>query len=787
MDERTLKALEWDRVLMLLSLCASTDEGRRLAAGLIPALEPKSVSLRQQRVKEFAEGETLCGRLSLEGYRRSETKAPEGVSLPVETLRNLRTNLRIYRAVLAWLQDPSCDRPALRQVAPSYAEAASLGALLERVFDDKGEIRDGASPELQRLRNEREGARSRVFSMMEEMAAKLGSAVLRQESCTVRNGRLVLSVQASRKSEVKGILHDSSSTGATAFIEPLEAVELNNRLSDLDALEREEIERILLEVSAKASASSAALEAIQTAIEEMDLIAACARFGRAVAGRFPESDSSGAIFKIVEGRHPLLDPRLNGLRARAWGEAERQNTVPLNLEMAYGKVRTLVVSGPNAGGKSVALKTAGLLCAMSQAGIPVPVAEGSVFPLFAFFYASVGDSQSILDSLSTFSARMVHLKEAIRDLGEPFLAILDELGSGTDPVEGAALGEAILAYLHGRRGYILCSTHQEALKARAWITPGMGNGCMEFSEGDLRPTFRLIMGRAGQSRALETAEAAGLPAEILAAARASMPKEERRLKEVIEALEAEKAALGAERAMAAEAQEAARGWQERLKGEMALVQEARKRFAEEELPRRIRKAEELFLGELKSEASRQAVRRVAKREAPRVIESAAREAGVAVSGARVWSAMPDKGDWVLVRAYGLKGKVTAVDPATMKLRVDVDGKTLQVGAADVEPISAGASGVPSHGGFAVNAKAASSEINLIGQTVEEAVQALDSFLDRATMESLGHVRVIHGIGTGRLRTGIHAYLKKSPYVKSYEEAPPSMGGAGATLVTLRDG
>ncbi len=785
MDVRTLDALEWGRVLALLSLCASTDEGRRRAANLRPALKPDAALLCQRRVSEFLQGEALCGRLSFEGYHRAQTSTPEGVALPAEALRRLRANLRIYGAIVAWLDDPACERSSLREVAPPSSEAASLGGLLERVFDDKGEIRDTASPALAKLRHEREHARSRVFSVMEEMAARLGSSVLRQESCTVRNGRLVLSVQASRKSEVKGILHDSSSTGATAFIEPFEAVELNNRLSDLDSLEREEIERIFLELSSRVNALARTLETIQDAIEEMDLIAACARFGRAMAGRFPEQDLEGWRLKIAGGRHPLLDPSLNGLRASAWGEAARSGAVPLELEMSLGSVRTLVVSGPNAGGKSVALKTAGLLCAMSQAGIPVPVAEGSVFPLFAFFFASVGDSQSILDSLSTFSARMVHLKEALINLKEPFLAILDELGSGTDPVEGAALGEAILAHLHEHRGYILCSTHHEALKARARFTPGMGNACMEFSEGDMRPTFRLMMGRAGQSRALETAEAAGLPKAILDAARAAMPKEERRLKEVLEALEAEKTSLEAEISAAKKARESAKEWQARLEAQTASLKEAQRRFAEEELPRRIRKAEEEFVGGLKLEASRQAVRRVANREAPKVIESAAKEAGVPVSGARIWTAMPEKGDWVIVRGYGLKGKVIAADPATMKLGVDVDGKTLQVGASDVETVSAASAHSASSGGSSLSVAAASTEINLIGRTVEEATEELESFLDRALADGLGTVRVIHGIGTGRLRTGLHAYLKKSPYVKSYEEAPQAMGGAGATFVTLR--
>jgi len=785
MDARTLKALEWDRVLALLSLCASTEEGKRRAAQLAPASAPDEVALRLGRVREFSEGEILCGRLSFAGYRRAPTHVPPGISIPLESLRDLRADLRVWRRARAWLTDPVCPRPLLGALVPAAPEADDSAALLEKTLDDRGEVADGASPALQRLRRERERVRGQVFSLMEGLVSKLGGEVLRQENYTVRNGRLVLPVLASRKNEVKGILHDSSSTGATAYIEPLAAVEMNNRLSSLEAEEREEIQRILLEVSQRIASVSRALERVLDAAEALDLVAACARFGRCAGGRAPELDVEGGRLSILGGRHPLLDPALNGLRHEAWGEEPRGPVVPLELELALDGARTLVVSGPNAGGKSVALKTAGLLCAMNQAGLPIPVAEGTVLPVFAFLYAAVGDSQSILDSLSTFSARMVHLKEALENLREPFLAILDELGAGTDPAEGAALGEAILLHLHARRGFTLCSTHQEALKARALVTPGMGNACMEFSEGDLRPTFRLVMGRVGASRALDTAKRAGLPAALLDRARDLLPREEKRLQEVLAALEAETSALEIERTRLQERQAALQTERKGLESARAAAEADRRIFAEG-LAARFRVVEEKFLAELKSEVNRQTIRRVARKEAPRVAEEAAREAGLAAPAASAVLRVPAAGDRVRVAMLGIEGVVVQADVATGRIRVDCDGKTLQVGAADVTVVAASPGAfLRRSAGAEIHAREATWEINLIGKTVAEATEELESFLDRAALAGLTHVRVIHGVGTGRLRTGLQAFLKGSSYVASLEEAPSNQGGVGVTLVNLK--
>ncbi len=784
MDVRTLRSLEWDRVLALLSLCASTHEGKRRLEALTPETDVDKVRVRHRRVSECGQGEALCGRLSLEGYQRTPTRIPGGMAFPIEVLRSTRASLRAWRRAEEWLRDEAAPKPALLEGFPPAADAANAWRHLEKILDDRGQVADGASEKLRSIRRERESARSRVLSRMESLVDSLGTTVLREATYTVRNGRLVLPVQVSRKGSVKGILHDTSSTGATAFIEPMEVVDLNNRLTALDAEEREEIQRILVDASSRIAAASEAIEAAFDFVEELDVDLACARFGKACRGGLPQIDEAGRMV-ILRAFHPLLDPALNGLRKEAWGEAERGEAVPLDIEMSLDGTRTLVVSGPNAGGKSVALKTVGLLCAMQQAGIPVPAAEGTRMPVFAFFHATVGDTQSILDSLSTFSARMVALRDALADLREPFLIVLDELGSGTDPSEGAALGEAILMDLHRRRGFTLCSTHYEPLKARALVTEGMGNAGMDFAEEDRTPTYRLRMGQVGTSRALEIAERSGLPADLLATARALLPEGEKHLRDVLTALEEE---IGRHDALKAELR-AKIDEQAAEKARMSMAVQAlereKKRFVEG-LDERFEAVQERFLAELKAEVNRQSVKRIGSKARIKAAKAASESLGL-TPVREASPALPEVGARIKVSGMGITGDVVSVDTGSGRVTVDCDGKTLHVGAGDIEVLEpARQSPARRAGGVDSGTLDASWEINLIGQSVAEAEASLVPFLDRAAMAGLRQVRIIHGIGTGRLKAAVRELVRHSPLVAEWEDAPPSGGGPGATLVRMKD-
>jgi DNA mismatch repair protein MutS2 len=783
MDVRTLRALEWDRVLALLSLCASTAEGKARAGALLPEADADKVRERHARVAECLAGEALSGRLSLEGYVRTPTRLPAGLSFPLETFRQLRRNLRAYRDVRGWLEDPAAAKATLAASFPRIASLDALGTKMERLLDDRGEVADTASDRLRAIRRERERARGQVLARMETLSSTLGTGVLREATYTVRNGRLVLPVQSSRRSEVKGILHDTSSTGATAFIEPLEVVDLNNRLTAMDAEEREEVQRVLLENTGAVSACWELLESVFDEMERLDVDLASGRLGKACSGILPQLDDTGRM-EVVAGRHPLLDKGLARLRKEAWGEEGERSAVPLDLSMSEDGQRTLVISGPNAGGKSVALKTVGLLCVMHQAGIPIPAAEGTRLPVFPFFHATVGDAQSILDSLSTFSARMAAIRDALASLREPFLVLLDEVGSGTDPHEGAALGEAILLHLHARRGFTLCSTHYEAVKARALVTEGMGNAGMEFEEATGRPTYRLKMGQVGASRALEIAERSGLPASILDEARALLPEGEKHLKEVLNALEAEIEAHERE-------QERLKHRMSELEGTRRDLEQARRGLeAEKErllatIPQRASEWEEAFLAQLKAEVNRQSVKKVSRKAVAEAVETAAETLKVKQPAARAAAALPQKGDRVRVKGFGVDGTVMESDAGSGRLLLDCDGKSLTVGMGDVEVLQGVQAAKPRRGGVGVPSQDATWEINLIGQTGAEAEAALEPFLDRAVLVGLGELRIIHGIGTGRLKSAVRALLRRTPEVASFEDAPPAGGGAGVTLVSLK--
>ncbi len=782
MDVSTLRSLEWDRVLALLSVCASTTEGKNRAGAVTPEKTVEGVRALHARVTECREGEVLCGRLSLEGYARVPTSLPSAMAFPMETLRTMRSSLRAWRRAKEWLENEATAKPTLKALFPEPHGIEITLTLLEKILDDRGEVADNASKRLYSLRREHERVRGRAFARMETMVESIGGAILRETTYTVLNGRLVLPVKSSFKASVKGILHDTSSTGATTYIEPMEVVELNNRLRAFDGEEREEIKSILVLASKQISENSKALEAAFDFLETLDLDLAKARFGRACNGILPALAEAEELV-IVAGRHPFLDASLNGLRAQAWDEPPREKAVPLDLKLSLDGTRTLVVSGPNAGGKSVALKTAGLLCAMQQAAIPIPASEGTRLPVFPCIHATVGDAQSILDSLSSFSARMEDLREALLTIEEPFLFILDELGSGTDPAEGAALGEAVLLTLHKKRGYTLCSTHFEALKARALVTDKMGNASMTFEEEKMAPTFRMQMGRVGSSHALSIAERSGLPASILETAMACLPEGEKRLREVLGALEGEIAAH--ERARSELRAETAKLEASTMKAEAAAgeLEEEKSRFIDE-LPARLEVFRDRFIGELKAEVNRQSVRRVASGAIPAVAKEAVEQLGLHATPPPK-AKLPAPGDWVAVRGMGVEGEVTTIDEGIGRVTLECGGKTLTVGAGDVEARDKPASnGAARRGGVETGLREAKWELNLIGQTVAEAEAAIEPFVDRAVMAGLGQVRIIHGIGTGRLRRAVREWSGLSPFVLSIEDAPPSGGGPGVTILTI---
>jgi DNA mismatch repair protein MutS2 len=784
MDKRSLTALEWPGLLTLLSLCATSDEGRRLAVSVKPTTNPDDLKDLHDKVSEWVSAESLQGKLSFEGYKRVSVEAPKGTFLSLETFRNLRRDLALWTHLKNWLNDGLVQKEALLSSFYDNPELHDLFRKLNKIFDERGEVADGASPELYRLRRDREKAFERAGSLLKKIMENIGSAAFSQSNPTIINGRLVLPIISAKKGLISGIQQDASSTGATVYVEPFDAVELNNSLSDFEAREREEITRILTSLTEELSSFAGAFDNLFETIEYFDLVLARARLGAKYKGIFPIISEDGSRIVLKKAFHPLLLPALNALRAEAWGEKPKTGVIPLELELEISGIKTLILSGPNGGGKTVALKTLGVLSLMNQGGIPIPVDEGTVLPVFDSVLALIGDPQSIADDSSTFTARMSHLAEGLKAVGSPFLVLLDELGSGTDPMEGAAIGKEILAYFHSRKGFLLTTTHDESIKAFALTTKGMENGAFGFSDEAQKPTYSLKMGFIGRSRAIEMARKAGIPEEIIRKAKEEIPEEGVKISRLLDDLEKillstekEKELLNLEKIRLAAQTEEKENEKKQLEDE--------KRRLLRTLPQKMAEWRELFLTELKTEVNKQKVRVVSRKSTDKVVEKAGKDLGVEPSRkALVDFLYPPPGTWVKVHPFGFEGAIVRIDEGSGKICLERDGKEITVGIGDIEILGQRTKSETRRFIPTSSAKESSRELNLIGKTVFEAENELELFLDRAFLDGVSEVRIIHGIGTGKLRKAVRDRLKEDKRVLSFEEAPPRSGGAGATIASL---
>lgn len=785
MDVRSLCALEWQRLLSLLSFCATSEEGKNLCLSIAPLFDEKEILSLQKETLEWERGEALQGRISFEEYKRIPLYAPEGVFLPLESFRTLKNNLSIYFLLSRWLKDKTSPKDALLKIFYEDERLLSLKNKVDKIFDERGEIADTASPQLFNLRREKEAALVKTSLLLKKIMDKTGGDTFAHTSPTVINGRLVLPVLASKKNMIKGIQLDTSSTGTTIYLEPFEAVDYNNVLSEFESREREEIRKILIELTNDVKELSQPIKAAFETIERFDVILAKARFGEKYKGIFPEISKKEITFIIKEGFHPFLIPELNDLREEVFGEKPRKEARELNLELSVDQTKTLVLSGPNGGGKSVALKTAGLLALMNQSGVPLPLKEGSIFPIFKSVVGIIGDPQSISEDSSTFTARMKHLADELRSVKEPFLVILDELNSGTDPTEGFVLVKEVINYLHKKKGFLLLSTHDEALKVFALSKKGMTNGAFGFSEKEKKPTYTLQMGVIGNSRALHMAEMAGIPKEIIELAKKELPEEGKKLLTLLSDFEKKLEEIEeAKRRVLKKESDLENLLKEKEYQTKSLVEEKNKILRN--LPSLMTKWREEFLSDLKKEINRQSVRKVSKQSAKNLIEKAEKELKTEDEMKSIKCAIyPKEGSFVKVYPLGFQGKVVRIDEKSNRIYLEKDGKEIVVGIGDIEVLNEPQ--VKKINSFNLDhfTKEFVREIMLIGKTVFEAEEELDIFLDRAYRDGVEKVRIIHGIGTGKLRKAVRDYLKKDKRIEKFEGAPPNQGGEGATLARIK--
>jgi DNA mismatch repair protein MutS2 len=792
MNNHALAVLEFHRVLDVVAERATSEEGMERVRALRPTTDRAWIEREQARVfavRSLVASEARWAPYAIPAARRAlDRLRVENATLGTGDFVLLRSLLRSSRLTLDSLGDPRLPlaaRAVLQPLITQLVRDASAESAIDRVLDDEGEVRDSASPKLRGIRRELRHAESDLVALLERLMSRLDSTQqVPDMSVTIRNGRYVIPVRREGRGAVGGIVHDASSTGSTLFIEPPAAVEAGNRMRELASEEVVEIERILLELAAALRPAHPALAAALDALAELDSLYARGRmaleFGAApVALRDP-----GETFDIIGGRHPLL-------------LAQGTRVVPFDLTLSDSE-RTFLISGPNTGGKTVLIKAIALLSLCVQAGIPPTVGEGSGIAIYDEIYADIGDEQSIAASLSTFSAHVKNLREILSGATSRSLVIIDELGSGTDPVEGAALGGAVLESLTARRTRTVATTHLGALKQLAVEDTGVVNGSLQFDAIELAPTYRLIKGIPGQSYGLSIARRLGVPTDVLERAEARLPVGERDVNVLLADLEARDSAL-AEREREAEliandARERARRVSEREHNAGVREREAERR-AREESRRYLLSARRDIENTIKSlrksdnveEAAREARRHVedlAKEQTAQLERLDARERVKPATGAMQRdSTPPSVGDHVSVASLGgrvgqlmeMRDENAIVAVGTLKLSLPLSDLTR---AARPQP-----QGVVSIRGDVPDVQVAG-EIDLRGMRVGEVEDIVMHAVDNAVRADMRALRIIHGKGTGALRERISEMLQKEPRVVNYRLGAWNEGGAGVTVVEL---
>ena len=792
MEDRYLGTLEFFKIAGQLAEHTSFSAGRALALALRPATEVEEV---RQRLQETTEAKTLLSKrsdVSIGGardvrplMRRAELEA----MLQPADLLEIRATLvsaRNLRNLLMRLRD---EYPLLGERAEGLEPLSEVVEEIGRCLDDEGRVLDSASPALARIRLESAAARDRVVERLRRIVTSSRNAPYLQEPIvTERNGRYVIPLKTEYKGRIPGIVHDQSSSGATLFIEPLETVELNNRWHELQLEELREVERILTELTVLVGRESETITRDVEVLAELDLALAKGLYSfqlhaapaELAPARWPVAEGDEPIspgrhpVHLIKARHPLLP---------------RETVVPIDVYLG-GNNTILVITGPNTGGKTVSLKTVGLLAAMTQAGMHIPAADGSRLPVFSGIYADIGDEQSIEQSLSTFSSHMTRIIDILRHADRGSLVLLDELGAGTDPVEGSALAQALIDTLLERRCLTVCSSHYSQLKLYAFSTPGVENASVEFDVETLSPTFHLTIGLPGRSNALAIAKRLGLDEEIVARARSMVSAED---------LQAD--ALLTRVRQASDAAEQARAEAEELRARnQALEADLRRRRQEIDASRQqvIDEARAQARSELESvRATLRRLRASLPLEAPtsraasevlaeldRVAETVAPLAPIEAPPAPLDGA-PRVGDTVYVASLGQTGELVGVDGQEAEVRVGSFRLRTRLGALELRARAEASRPASTERGVrAPDVESPGVELDLRGRRAEDVAPALDQYLDNAYLARLPWVRIIHGKGLGVLRQVVRQFLSDHPLVESYRPGEGGEGGEGVTVVRL---
>jgi DNA mismatch repair protein MutS2 len=780
MDEKTLRILEFHKVRHELAAHTAFTLGRERALWLEPSTDADTIENRQGETAEALALINREGGLPLGGVRdirQPLRKAEMGSILTPEDLLDIQSTLYGTSQARRFLLEKAEANSQLMDLTQRLEPAVSLRERIEGCIGDDGEILDSASATLRSIRNRMRSLQGRIREKLESIIhSSRYQKVLQDAIITLRNGRYVIPIKTEFKGLMPGIVHDQSGSGATLFIEPAVAVEINNQLRQLEAEEAEEIERILRQLTLAVSNKAKELLVSVETLGRLDFIFAKAYLAASQKATRPGLRTDGYL-DIREGRHPLL----------------KGEVVPLDIWL--GKDFTaLVITGPNTGGKTVALKTVGLLTLMAQSGLHIPAEEGTEVNVFSKIYADIGDEQSIEQNLSTFSSHMANIVRIMGEVNANSLVLLDELGAGTDPTEGAALAMALLQWFHRQGCRTVATTHYSELKAFAYMTEGLENASVQFDVETLRPTFKLEIGLPGRSNAFAIAGRLGLKDEVIDLARAHLTKEDIRIDDMIQEMEENRRKAIHEKTVAERLRlqvESSQKEYERRLGELEEEKEtilaAARREAMEVLSKAKSDADQL-LGQLRNaeKAEREEVAREIRTE---LLDKREVLIDVKPPTPKPIQLQPEKlapGMAVYLTKLKQKGQVLDLTTSGEALvQVGPLRVTLPVQELTVTEEQSQASG--SRGNVILQSSKAStisSELDLRGMTVEEAMGKVDKYLDDALLAGLPRCRIIHGKGTGALRLAIRSQLEAHPQVKAYRLGGPGEGGDGVTVAEL---
>lgn len=784
MENKTITRLEFDKVLQDLVKYTNSALGRERVEQLKPSTSQPTVlawQIETSQAKELLRLEPMTDFTGWFDIRDQIKRLKREATLVAEELLQVGTTLASSRRIKLYLEERQASYPVLADIAMGLASIPAIEKEILRAIMPGGEIADNATPELYQIRRKLKSAQSKVRERLDAIIRSSAKQKYLQEAIvTIRGDRYVVPVKQEYRGQVPGIIHDQSASGATLFIEPMPVVEANNEVRRLMAAQREEITRILTRLSALAAGITDELTYSLDALGHLDFVWAKARYSDELDAWQPEIKGQ-ANLNLIQARHPLLTG----------------SVVPISIELGT-KFNTLIITGPNTGGKTVTLKTVGLMVMMAQAGLHIPVETGSQLGIFKRVFADIGDEQSIEQSLSTFSSHMSNIVNIMRWADDSSLVLLDELGSGTDPTEGAALAQSILEKLHTNNIRTIATTHYSELKNFAYARPGVENASVEFNIETLQPTYRLLIGKPGRSNAFEIASRLGLDRQLVTRARDFLTEEQLAAAELMTKLEQTQQETEQERRQATQLRQEGQQFKERyaqLEQEVSDKREQiidRARDQAEKILLKARQESEKIIKELRANLAQETARereeaiKKARTELSTLYNASTRRKTKRSTATFTPPQKLQPGDEVYLPQYNQTGQVLSIGNKDVTvqagiLKFTVDKNQLQ----KVEPLKA-APGKSHYSKVALEkARNIKTDFDMRGMTVDEGLQELDKYLDDAYIAGLKKINLIHGKGTGVLRAAVQQALKGHPRIKKFRLGEMGEGGMGVTVAELK--